>query len=381
MNRTHLQSHRPGNKDSAVTQLNRETFFLREDKQTSRAATQEGRGFDFLSPGTDLRSDLMSAGVKMVFPPEEVEVESGVESVELPFKTTADLPEDITVKWMKLENDEVEGEMVHVYQNGYDQPEEQHRFYRTRTEMNEDLLTTGDLSLTLKHPTGSDRKTFICKVYREGRVWMEKEVKLSIRVPQVEVESGAESVQLPFRTGADLSGDVRVEWKDRYNRKVHVYQNGSDRPEEQDEFYRNRTEMNEDLLRTGDLTLTLRHPRSLNGNIRTFTCKVYIQQQEVEVESGAESVQLPFITTADLPEDVRVEWKDWNNRKVHVYQNGSDRSEEQDEFYRNRTEMKKDLLSPGNLSLTLKHPTGRDKGTFTCTVYSRRMEKQMKIHF
>ncbi|XP_026154521.1 uncharacterized protein LOC113125350 [Mastacembelus armatus] len=299
MNRTHLQSHRPGNKDSAVTQLNRETFFLREDKRTSRAATQEGRGFDFLSPGTDLRSDLTSAGVKMeatptVFPPEEVEVESGVESVQLPFITTADLPEDITVKWMKLENDKVKGEMVHVYQNGSDQLEEQHGFYRTRTEMNEDLLTTGDLSLTLKHLTVTDTNTFICKVYREGRVWKEKEVKLSIRVPQVEVESGAESVQLPFRTGADLSGDVRVEWKDSWkNRKVHVYQNGSDRPEEQDEFYRNRTEMNEDLLRTGDLTLTLRHPRSLNGNIRTFTCKVYIQQQEVKVESGAESVQLP----------------------------------------------------------------------------------------
>ncbi|XP_026180207.1 uncharacterized protein LOC113140545 isoform X2 [Mastacembelus armatus] len=50
---------------SYLLQLNRETFFLCEDKQTSRAATQEGQGFDFLSPGTDLRSDLTSVRVKM----------------------------------------------------------------------------------------------------------------------------------------------------------------------------------------------------------------------------------------------------------------------------------------------------------------------------
>uniref|UniRef100_A0A7N8Y7A4 Ig-like domain-containing protein n=1 Tax=Mastacembelus armatus TaxID=205130 RepID=A0A7N8Y7A4_9TELE len=93
-----------------------------------------------------------------------------------------------------------------------------------------------------------------------------------------------------------------------------------------------------------------------------------------------ESVQLPFITTADLPEDVTVEWKDWNNRKVHVYQDGSDRPEEQDGYYRNRTEMKKDLLRTGDLSLTLKHPTVR--GTFTCRVYRERrvlMEKQVEL--
>uniref|UniRef100_A0A3Q3LLN0 Ig-like domain-containing protein n=1 Tax=Mastacembelus armatus TaxID=205130 RepID=A0A3Q3LLN0_9TELE len=96
---------------------------------------------------------------------------------------------------------------------------------------------------------------------------------------------------------------------------------------------------------------------------------VVLSVPQVEVESGAESVQLPFITTADLPEDVTVEWRDWVNKKVHVYQDGSDQPEEQDEFYRNRTEMKKDLLRSGDLSLTLKHPTDTEIGTYTCRVY------------
>ncbi|KAI3375494.1 hypothetical protein L3Q82_003824 [Scortum barcoo] len=93
---------------------------------------------------------------------------------------------------------------------------------------------------------------------------------------------------------------------------------------------------------------------------------------QVEVDSGAKSVQLPCKTTADLSEDVRVEWTDRNYRKVHVYQNGSDRPEEQDEFYRDRTEMKEDLLQTGDLSLILKYPTDTDTGTYSCFVYNRK---------
>ena len=86
----------------------------------------------------------------------------------------------------------------------------------------------------------------------------------------MEVEEGAESVQLPFKTTAGLSEDVRVEWTDRDDRKVHVYENG---PKEQHQLYRGRTEMNEDLLRTGDLSLTLKHPTRRDD--RYYYCRVY----------------------------------------------------------------------------------------------------------
>uniref|UniRef100_A0A3B4W8P4 Ig-like domain-containing protein n=1 Tax=Seriola lalandi dorsalis TaxID=1841481 RepID=A0A3B4W8P4_SERLL len=101
-------------------------------------------------------------------------------------------------------------------------------------------------------------------------------------------------------------------------------------------------------------------------------CFVLLSGQEVKVEEGEESVQLPFKTTAHLSGDVRVEWIDdyySYYRKVHVYQNGSDRPEEQNQVYRDRTEMKEDPLRTGDLSLTLKHPTERDTGDYTCRVY------------
>uniref|UniRef100_A0A3B4VR20 Ig-like domain-containing protein n=1 Tax=Seriola dumerili TaxID=41447 RepID=A0A3B4VR20_SERDU len=87
--------------------------------------------------------------------------------------------------------------------------------------------------------------------------------------------------------------------------------------------------------------------------------------QEVKVEEGEESVQLPFKTTPHLSGDVRVVW--WNSYgKVHVYQNGSDRPEEQNQVYRDRTEMKDDPLRTGDLSLTLEHLTIRDSGYYIC---------------
>uniref|UniRef100_A0A672YBB5 Uncharacterized protein n=1 Tax=Sphaeramia orbicularis TaxID=375764 RepID=A0A672YBB5_9TELE len=100
---------------------------------------------------------------------------------------------------------------------------------------------------------------------------------------------------------------------------------------------------------------------------------VLFSVQQVEVVSGEESVLLPWKTTLHI-EDVSqltVEWTDCYNRKVHVYEDGSDRTNEQDDEYRNRTEMNEDPLRTGDLSLTLKHHTEQDNDTYTCTVYNR----------
>uniref|UniRef100_A0A3Q0RBN4 Ig-like domain-containing protein n=1 Tax=Amphilophus citrinellus TaxID=61819 RepID=A0A3Q0RBN4_AMPCI len=118
----------------------------------------------------------MSSCCDLLFSVYQVEVDSGVESVQLPCKATVRLPEDAKVEWTNSYN-----RKVHVYPSSSDQPEEQDDFYRDRTKMNEDLLKTGDLSLTLKHPTDGDTDIYTCTVYsREGNLLMKKKVELNV---------------------------------------------------------------------------------------------------------------------------------------------------------------------------------------------------------
>uniref|UniRef100_A0A3B5R7A0 Ig-like domain-containing protein n=1 Tax=Xiphophorus maculatus TaxID=8083 RepID=A0A3B5R7A0_XIPMA len=253
---------------------------------------------------------------------------SGEECVLLPCKMVGHLPKDVKVKWVDAGN-----RVVHVYQNGSDQPQEQDQLYRNKTKVKRDLQKTGDFSLTLRHPTYEDNNVYTCSVHSWLRnIQIMKQVQLEVKVQQVEVDSGAESVLLPWRTKVHLEGNGKVEWRDKENDVVHVYQNGSDQPGEQDLYYRNRTKMNEDPLNTGDLSLTLKYPEVSDG----YTCRVYssdgeilvkyfslkVKVQQVKVESGIESVLLPCRTKVHLPEDATVEWKDRQDSIVHVYENG-----------------------------------------------------------
>uniref|UniRef100_A0A3Q0SYY7 Ig-like domain-containing protein n=1 Tax=Amphilophus citrinellus TaxID=61819 RepID=A0A3Q0SYY7_AMPCI len=110
---------------------------------------------------------LMSHVVFVVLSVCQVEVEEGkgVEFVQLPFKTTGDLS-NAQVEWWRYEPEPPM--TVHKYQNGPDQTDEQNQFYRDRTKMNEDLLKSGDLSLTLKCPTDRDTGKYICRVEAKG---------------------------------------------------------------------------------------------------------------------------------------------------------------------------------------------------------------------
>ncbi|KAM4714382.1 butyrophilin-like protein 2 [Anableps anableps] len=365
-----------------------------------------------------------------------VKAEPG-EIVNLPCRDP-DQGEVTVVEWSRTD---LGSQYVLLYKNGRIDPFSQHQSYEDRADLLVNQMWKGDVSLILKNTATDDSGTYECRVAKTNRekklistvildvappppppppepfpVWARVLLVLLvllvlaliaagvayyfrdyfISVSNKEVESGAESVLLRCRTLVRLPGDARVEWRDTRGRKVHVYQNGSDQPGEQNQLYRTRTSMNEDLLKTGDLSLTLRRPTY--GDRGVFTCRVSsrdgdvlmkkqvlleVKVPQVEVDSGAESVLLSCRATVQLPGDARVEWRDRDDRTVHVYQNGSDQPGEQDQRYRTRTRMNEDLLETGDLSLTLEWPTDGDRGVFTCSVSSRDgdvlMEKQVLL--
>ena len=98
---------------------------------------------------------------------------------------------------------------------------------------------------------------------------------------------------------------------------------------------------------------------------------VVLSVSQVEVEEGAWLVKLPYRTIVPLPPCVTVEWSRCapEPMKVHQFQNGNNNLVRQDEFYCSRTEMERDPLRTGDLSLALRDPCNRDSGTYICTVY------------
>ncbi|XP_033182475.1 uncharacterized protein LOC113168488 isoform X2 [Anabas testudineus] len=315
------------------------------------------------------------------------EVTEGVESVLLPFKTS--FTGNVTVKWIRSGAKPM---TVHVNENGQNKPHKQDNVFKGRTEMKDDLLGSGDLSLTLSKPCINDRGVYICTVYKDGRLLTEKRVALCVKafqVATVEVTEGVESVLLPFITTAGLPDDVTVVWEVTVPqpRTVHVYENGQHnrKTDKQDMVYKDRTEMKEDLLRTGDVSLTLKNPRVEDGGV--YVCKVNrdlenlnqkrmtlcvkaCQVEKVEVTEGVDSVLLPFQTRGQLAEDVTVEWRcsDPKPMMVHVYQNGQNQHHIQDENYKGRTAMKSDPERTGDLSLILSNPNFDDGGVYICNV-------------
>ncbi|XP_043954538.1 uncharacterized protein LOC122820908 isoform X2 [Gambusia affinis] len=323
---------------------------------------------------------------------EEVEVADREEFVLLPFRTTADLPAESKVVWSRTD----QHNSVHEYQNSQNQE------YLNRTQMNPDALRTGDLTLTLNCPRLEDSGVFICTVYnnQDGRILKRKVLILHVKVHQVEkvsVQEGRRSVVLPFKAPSPLMNEASaVEWKlsDRENKLVCRRCRDQNSPAQDHEGHM----MNEDLMRTGDFSLMINNV-SLTDSL--FICSVYnedrkilrqkvvvlivrgFQSEVVKVTVGDPSVSLPFKIPAPLDEDVRVEWTrpDSKQTEVLTFKNGEIRSPKQVLGYRyhGNTEMDKDLLTSGDLSLVLKRPRPKDNGLYRCTVYSGEEVQHMKM--
>ncbi|XP_028997835.1 uncharacterized protein LOC114850053 isoform X2 [Betta splendens] len=304
-----------------------------------------------------------------------VDVKSGVESVQLPCKTVRYLNRFNKVEWRQYNN------IVHTYE--VDSEPTGHQYIQT--EMKTTPMRWGNFSLTLKNPIEDNSGPWTCSIYRDGEM-LKKKVHLQVNVPEVKVVPGQESVRLLFRTTVP---SAVVKWSIKTSGvQVHVFHNGSDQPEDQYWLYRRRTEMTQN-----DFSLTLKHPTDFDSE--TYMCTVYsedgniLRKKEVRLNvevckvkfaEGEESVLLPFRTTENLPDDVVVEWRREDlNHPVHKYLDGSEQLDQQDPGYEGRTEMKADLLTSGDFSLTLKEPKVQDHGTYVCEVFNTNIRRRKTV--
>ncbi|XP_039890188.1 uncharacterized protein LOC120735072 [Simochromis diagramma] len=222
-----------------------------------------------------------------------VEVNEGERSVLLPCLYSGSTPEDNpTVTWTCSDLDP---KSVHLRRAGGDDLRGQNQRYRERTSMNRYALITKDFSLTLRKPTKTDSGNYTCSISNGRQERRLRDIQLKVKDQQVDVKvrEGSQSVILPCKTTPDLPEATRVEWtrSDLGLMVVHEYSNQSGQLRTQDEVYRDRTKMNEDLLRTGDLSLTLKHPTERDSG--GYICTIY-RDKDILTQKVVLQVKKPF---------------------------------------------------------------------------------------
>ncbi|XP_019210646.1 uncharacterized protein LOC109199770 [Oreochromis niloticus] len=222
-----------------------------------------------------------------------VEVNEGERSVLLPCLFSGPIPEDnATVMWNRSDLDP---KSVHQRGKGGDDVGGQNQRYKERTSMNRYAFITKDFSLTLRKPTKTDSGNYTCSISNGRQERPLRDIQLKVKDQQVEVKvrEGSHSVILPCKTTPDLPEGTTVEWtrSDLGLMTVHVYANGNDNLMIQDEVYRDRTKMNQDLLRTGDLSLTLKHPTERDSG--GYICTIY-RDKDILTQKVVLQVKEPF---------------------------------------------------------------------------------------
>ncbi|CAI5670079.1 unnamed protein product [Oreochromis niloticus] len=195
-------------------------------------------------------------------------------SVLLPCEYSGFIPENPTVLWIRSD---LNPKSVHLRREETDDLKGQNQHYRGRTSMRPDALDTSDFSLTLRNPQMTDSSNYTCSIGNEREELKLTDTQLHVKDQEVKVEvtEGSESVILPCKTKPDLPEDTTVKWMRFYREimMVHEYSNGTDQLKNQDNRYCGRTKMNKDLLRTGDLSLTLIYPTERDSG--GYICTIY----------------------------------------------------------------------------------------------------------
>uniref|UniRef100_A0A673A653 Ig-like domain-containing protein n=1 Tax=Sphaeramia orbicularis TaxID=375764 RepID=A0A673A653_9TELE len=121
----------------------------------------------------------------------QVTEEEGKEFVVLPFITPPESLDGVEVRWFYYKDNERK-ELLFYSKNSV----EHHDDYRNRTEMNENPLGSGNLSLTLKDPKDTDSGKYRCYVKKNNDIITVKTVLLKVKGQYLDTVQSRDEISL-----------------------------------------------------------------------------------------------------------------------------------------------------------------------------------------
>ncbi|XP_058858370.1 uncharacterized protein LOC131701862 [Acipenser ruthenus] len=201
---------------------------------------------------------------------------------------------ELQLEWMQANT----STLMHMFAEGEDRPEAQHKRYRNRTELFHEGLAKGNYSLKLNNVTSQDKGGYRCMVYsgsQSGEALAElREVeRLFVTGTDIAVFAYAgEDVILncTVDTHAPLE-ELEVQWmKVDPDILVHIFSEGEDRPESQHHRFQDRTELFHSELAKGNFSLKLKSLRTEDKG--KFKC--FVQTNTESAEAFAELKEMGF---------------------------------------------------------------------------------------
>ncbi|XP_051249524.1 uncharacterized protein LOC127359610 isoform X1 [Dicentrarchus labrax] len=330
--------------------------------------------------------------------------------------------ERLTVEWSKpdLKPDPSDRlsrvDYVHLYRDRREDMDMKLQSYVGRTELSKDGLKSGDISLKILNVTLEDGGRYRCFIPKLKGSVKESVVTLVVGQPRVVgslqpiVTVLGDDVILPCRLQPSLNVErLTVEWSrpdlkpdpsDRLGRVnyVHLHRGGHDNLDMKLRSYVGRTELSKDGLKSGDISLKILNVTledggryrcfipKLKGPVKESVVTLVVGQPRVVgslqpiVTVLGDDVILPCRLQPSLNvELLTVEWSrpdlkpDPSDRLgrvdyVYLYRGRREDTDMKLQSYVGRTELSKDGLKNGDISLKILNVTLEDGGRYRCFI-------------
>uniref|UniRef100_A0A8C3HAL1 Ig-like domain-containing protein n=1 Tax=Chrysemys picta bellii TaxID=8478 RepID=A0A8C3HAL1_CHRPI len=278
--------------------------------------------------------------------------------------------ENMEVRWFRSKYSEV----VHLYRDGRDQYREQMPEYGGRTELLKDNITNGRVSLRIRNIQPSDNGQYTC--YFESSVYYEAAL-LELQVaglgsdPDISVEGHQDGGIRVVCRSSRWYPEPEAQWRDHQG-QILPSASKEITPEANGLF---QTEIAIVITEESNekLSCCVRNPRldqereSAISLLQTSQFTVTGPDHPITTSIGGEAVLPCHLSPRMSAENMEVRWFRFQYHSVvHLYQEGQDKYEEQMLEYHGRTELLKDGITNGSVSLRLCQVQLSDHGQYTC---------------